>query len=253
MAFERRKSVIFVAKMKRTVLILAYWTTALLLFAVILCSTGYTFPDALLLASSLLPLAVLSRYLLAQIRFTSKRQGLRDLCFLALFILTLAFLVIHLAHTFILALRNQVITEMDVFPLLLNPVFLLVMLLLILAGDYFCGQLIEKHLPECEDTITFISDRQPITLHRQEIIYVESRDTETWIYTSEGRRYRNKRSISAWANLLGREFIRIHRSYLVRISACNGREGGDIVIGDVRLPVSRKYKSVVQEISETPA
>ncbi len=253
MVFEREKSAIFVAEMKRSVLIFAYWTTALLLFSVILCSSGYTFPDALFLASSLLPIAVLFRYLLAHLRFTSKRQGLRNLCFLTLFILTLAFLVIHLAHTFILALSNQAITEMHVVPLLLNPVFLLAMFLLIIAGDYFCGQIIEQHLPEIEEKITFISDRQPITLQRQEIIYVESCDTETWIYTSDGRHYRNKRSISAWANLLGHDFIRIHRSYLVRISACSGREGGEIVIGDVRLPISRKYKSVVQEMWGMPA
>ena len=248
MAFERGKSAIFVVEMKRTALILAYWTTALLMFAVILCSTGYTLPDALLLASSLLPVAVLFRYLLAHIRLTSKGQGLRELCFLTLFILTLAFLAVHLAHAIILALRNQMATGMDVAPILLNPVFLLAMLLLIIAGDYFFGQLIEQRLPETEEAITFTSDRQPVTLQRQEILYVESCDTETWIYATEGRRYRNKRPISAWANLLGRDFIRIHRSYLVRISACQGREGENIIIGDVRLPISRKYKTEVQEV-----
>ena len=77
---------------------------------------------------------------------------------------------------------------------------------------------------------------------------MESCDTETWIYATEGRRYRNKRSMSAWANLLGRDFVRIHRSYLVRISACLGRDGENILIGDVRLPISRKYKAEVVQI-----
>lgn len=249
MAFERGKSIIFVPVMKRTALIISYWTVALVLFAIVLSSTGYTFPDAFFLASSLLPVAVLFRYLLAQIRFTSRRQGIRDVCFLVLFILTMAFLAVHLAHTLLLALHRQLYaTNLDVAPILLNPIFLLAMLLLIIMGDYFVGRMIEERLPEAEESITFTSDRQPVTLQRQEILYVESCDTETWIYATEGRKYRNKRPISAWANLLGKDFLRIHRSYLVRISACQGREGENIVLGDLRLPVSRKYKAEVQAV-----
>ena len=240
--------------MKRTALIISYWSVALLLFATVLSSTGYTFANALFLASSLLPVAVLFRYLLAQVRFTSNWQGIRDVCFLTLFILTMAFLAVHLSHALILALRRQLTTtELGVSPILLNPVFLLALLLLIIVGDYFLGHMIERHLPEADETITFTSDRQPVTLQRQEILYVESCDTETWIYATESRRYRNKRPISAWANLLGRDFIRIHRSYLVRLSACQGREGENIIIGDARLPISRKYKAEVQELFEPPA
>ena len=235
--------------MKRTALIISYWMVALVLFAIVLSSTGYTFPDAFFLASSLLPVAVLFRYLMAQMRFTSRRQGIREVCFLVLFILTMAFLAVHLAHTLLLALHRQLYeTDMVISPILLNPIFLLAMLLLIIVGDYFVGRMIEERLPEAEESITFTSDRQPVTLQRQEILYVESCDTETWIYATEGRKYRNKRPISAWANLLGKDFLRIHRSYLVRISACQGREGENIVLGDLRLPVSRKYKAEVQAV-----
>ena len=248
MAFERGKSVIFVPVMKRTALIISYWTVALILFATVLSSTGYTLPDAFFLASSLLPVAVLFRYLLAQIRFTSRWQGIRDVCFLTLFILTMAFLAVHLAHTILLDLHRQLWHgELGVSPILLNTIFLMAMLLLIIAGDYFVGRMIEQRLPEAEESITFTSDRQPVTLQRQEILYVESCDTETWIYATDGRKYRNKRPISAWANLLGKDFLRIHRSYLVRISACQGRDGENIILGDLRLPISRKYKNEVQE------
>ena len=251
MAFERREFAIFVVEMKRTTLIILYWSVALVLFAIVLSSTGYTFAEALFLASSLLPVAVLFRYLLVQVRFSSRWQGIRNVCFLTLFILTLAFLAVLLAHVIILFHRQLFTTELGVSPILLNPIFLLAMLLLIIAGDYFFEQLIREHLPESEESITFNSDRQSVKLQRKEILYVESCDTETWIYATEGRRYRNKRSISAWANLLGRDFIRIHRSYLVRISACQGREGENILIGDARLPISRKYKvEVLQTVSE---
>ena len=247
MAFERGKSIIFVSVMKRTALIISYWTVALVLFATVLSSTGYTLPDAFFLASSLLPVAVLFRYLLAQIRFTSRWQGIRNVCFLTFFILTMAFLAVHLAHAIMQDIRNQWDSNLDVAPILLNPIFLMAMLLLIIMGDFFVGRMIEQRLPEVEESITFTSDRQPVTLQRQEILYVESCDTETWIYATEGRKYRNKRPISAWANLLGKDFLRIHRSYLVRISACQGRDGENIILGDLRLPISRKYKNEVVE------
>ena len=57
MAFEQRKVTIFASEMKRTALILTYWSMALILFAIVLSSTGYSFANALFLASSLLPIA----------------------------------------------------------------------------------------------------------------------------------------------------------------------------------------------------
>jgi hypothetical protein len=249
MAFVWEKCFTFACDMKRTVLIISYWSVALILLAIVLSSAGYTFADALFLASSLLPVAVLFRFLSAQVRFTSRWHGIRDICFLILFILTTAFLAIHLAHTIILALHRQWIeTDMVVSPILLNPVFLLGMLLLITVGDYFVGIMIEQRLPQAEEPITFTSDRQPVTLQRQDILYVESCDTETWVHATEGRSYRNKRPISAWANPLGKDFLRIHRSYLVSISACQGCEGENVVLGDLHLPISRKYKTEVQEV-----
>ena len=249
MAFERGKSIIFASEMKRTALIISYWSVALILFATVLSSTGFSMPVAFFLASSLLPVAVLFRYQLAQIRFTNRWQGIRDICFLTLFVLTMAFLAVHLAHTILLDLHRQLWHgELGVSPILLNPIFLMAMLLLIIGGDYFVGRMIEERLPEAEESITFTSDRQPVTLQRQEILYVESCDTETWIYATEGRKYRNKRPISAWANLLGDDFLRIHRSFLVRIPACQGTEGENVILGDLRLPVSRKYKAEVQAV-----
>ena len=242
--------------MKRNFFILVYWAMALFLFAVILCSAGYSLPDALFLGTSLLPIAVLYRYLLVHIRMGICRQSLWELGCLSLFILTLSFLIIHLAHAAILTLHHQMPTiQLNVPSMLLNPVFLLAMFLLLIAGDYFFGRIVERHLPEEQEKITFVSDRQPVSLVRQEILYVESCDTETWVHATDNRRYRNKRPISAWADLLGRDFLRIHRSYIVRISACQGCEGDNIVLTNLRLPISRKYKTEVQEVlaNLTPA
>ena len=107
--------------------------------------------------------------------------------------------------------------------------------------------LVAASAEEEEETITFVSDRQSVSLSRQEILYVESCDTEVWVHATEGRRFRNKTTISSWERLLGAEYLRIHRSFLVRLSACTGLEHDNVILGDERLPISRKYKEAVQE------
>ena len=266
---------IFANEMKRFALFSLYWAVSLLLLAAILYSMGYRVSEALLLSSSLLPVAIVFRQMIARVSFSaSRREVAKSLVCILLFVLITAFLAVHLAQTYILYSKSPdtYVWELDVPPMLLNPVFLLSMLTLMIVGDYGLGHVLGKRLPEAEDTITFASDlqsktsveqgnpesenkeqitffsnRQSVTLARQEILYVESCDTEVWIHATDGRRFRNKTSISSWSRLLGAEYLRIHRSYLVRLSACTGVEHDNVVLGDVRLPISRKYKEVVQQ------
>ena len=240
--------IIFAPVMKRFLFFTIYWMLGLLLFAAILCSMDYRMPEALLLSTSILPVAILLRQMLARVSLAAdRREVVSSLIFILLFILTMTFLVVHLAHATILYIYRQMpTTELSVPPMLLNPVFLLSMLILLTIGDYALTDFLKRYVPETDDTITFISDRQSMTLARHEILYVESRDTEVWIYATDGRCFRNKTAISSWARLLGSDYLRIHRSYLVRLSACSGMESDTILLGDVHLPVSRKYKAMVQ-------
>ena len=249
MAFVCIEMPIFATDMKPFAIHTLYWATSLLLLAVIICSTGYRFPEALMLSTSLLPFAMLLRQMIARVSFTANRhKAVKSLLFILLFTLTMALLAIHLAHTAIRYIYHQIPTlGHGIPPMLLNPVFLLSMLVLLTTGDYGLGRLLRRRLPEADETITFISDRQSTTLMRSEILYVESCDTEVWIHATDDRRFRNKTAISSWANLLGPEYLRIHRSYLVRLSACTGMDRDHVLLGDVRLPVSRKYKATVQQ------
>lgn len=259
--------------MKRFAIFSLYWALSLLLLAAILYSMGYRVYEALLLSSSLLPIAIIFRQMTARISFTdSRREVAKSLVCILLFVLTMAFLAVHLAQSYILYTENPetYIWRFEIPLMLLNPVFLLSMLTLMIVGDYGLGRILGRHLPEAKETITFASDcqsttsagqdnptsenkeqitffsnRQSMTLTRQEILYVESCDTEVWIHATDGRRFRNKTPISSWARLLGPEYLRIHRSYLVRLSACTGLEHDTVIIGNDRLPVSRKYKERV--------
>jgi DNA-binding LytR/AlgR family response regulator len=106
----------------------------------------------------------------------------------------------------------------------------------------------ESLLTEQQTPITFISDRQSVTLAKQDILYVESCDTEVWVHATGNRRFRNKTSISSWARLLGPEYLRIHRSYLVRLSACTGIDRDNVIIDNINLPISRKYKEATLQL-----
>ena len=265
----------FASEMKRFTLFSFYWAAAMLLLATILSNMGYRFPEALMLSTSLLPVAIIFRQMIAHTNFKAKRvEAIKSLFFILLFVLTMAFLAVHIAQATILYDYRQVSdsTDFSVPPVLLNPIFLLAVLTLMIIGDYGLGRILGRRLPEAKETITFASDlegttatgqeydstktnepitfvsnRQSVTLARQDILYVESCDTEVWIHATGGRRFRNKTAISSWSRLLGPEYLRIHRSYLVRLSACTGLDHDTVALGDVRLPVSRKYKEMVQE------
>ena len=70
------------------------------------------------------------------------------------------------------------------------------------------------------------------------------------IVTHSGEAFRNKTGIGQWENLLGEGFLRIHRSYLVNVSAATLDTPDTVSVGQTQLPVSRKYKeSVLQVLS----
>lgn len=267
-----QEMLIFACSMKRFAFFSLYWAASLLLLAIVLCSIGYRMAEAMMLSTSLLPVAIIFRQMIAHTNFSAKKlEVARSLFFILLFVLTMSLLAVHVAQTVILYdYRQMTETDFSVPATLLNPVFLLAVLTLMMAGDYGLGRILGRHLPEAKETITFASDlqttksegqengssvinapitfisnRQSMTLTKEEILYVESCDTEVWIHATDGRRFRNKTPISSWERLLGAEYLRIHRSYLVRLSACTGLEHDNVILGNERLPVSRKYKEAV--------
>ena len=203
--------------MRRIAIYFIYWAVSLILLAVILCSAGYRMAEALLMSTSLMPIAILFRQMTAHISFTAnRRKAIKELVFILLFAFTMAYLAVHLAQVAILYFYRQMPEwGLDVPQMLLNPVFLLAMFILLTIGDYSLGRILNKRMPESEETITFssdcqsmplesqenlssesqkpitfISNRQSVTLTKQEILYVESCDTEVWIHATGDRRFR---------------------------------------------------------------
>ena len=160
--------------------------------------------------------------------------------FLFIAVAVMEFLLIVSVHIWI---SDQ--TYPSIAGVLVNPMFVAVVITLLCLGDWFLSKYLTSILPE-DKTITFISDRHKVSILPSEILYIESNDREVTIYATENRTYRNKTGISQWENILGDNFIRIHRSYIVHRASIKSIDKDFICIGEIELPISRKYYKAVQ-------
>lgn len=232
--------------------------------ALLLCSLRYNFAEALFVSTMLLPGAFLFKFFLPKmLSGTAKKDGEKStgriwgLVCLVLTVWVVETLMIVLANTILLYFRAQVGLFPEVPDMLMNPLFISLLLVVMCGGDYLLGKHLKERCQTEAEPITFISDRKRVSLPVGEILYVESNDTETWICATEGRKFRNKTPISQWENLLGEDYVRIHRSYLVRRSAivASGTESVTVADGSgedgrKELPVSRKYRHLILKIED---
>ena len=227
--------------MNKTILItFSYWILAVIIIAMILLSLGYPFALGLLMGSLFLPGTFLVKYLLPKIFKEESKKKTANTIFLFIAVAVLEFLLIISVHIWI---SDQAYPS--IAGVLVNPMFVAVVITLLCLGDWFLSKYLSSILPE-DKTITFISDRHKVSILPSELLYIESNDREVTIYATENRTYRNKTGISQWESILGDDFIRIHRSYIVNREAITSIDKEYVRIGDSQLPISRKYyKSVL--------
>ena len=227
--------------MNKTILItFSYWILAVIIIAMILLSLGYPFALGLLMGSLFLPGTFLVKYLLPKIFKEESKKKTANTIFLFIAVAVLEFLLIISVHIWI---SDQAYPS--IAGVLVNPMFVAVVITLLCLGDWFLSKYLSSILPE-DKTITFISDRHKVSILPSEILYIESNDREVTIYATENRTYRNKTGISQWENILGDNFIRIHRSYIVHRASIKSIDKDFICIGEIELPISRKYYKAVQ-------
>lgn len=236
--------------MKKALCQVGYYAAAIILVAMILLSFGYAFSEALFVGTAFLPGALVARWLYPKISFARRGEGFRDCLFVTLGILAAELLFVLLVHYFIRRFRTgpSAAYVPDVAGALLNPVFIALILLVLVAGDLWLSRLLERVWPTSEQPLRFISDRREITLRPSEIRYIESNDDEVWLHATEGRRFRNKTGISQWEALLGEGFLRIHRSYLINRAFVTGSSLEEVFLAETTLPVSRKYRDRVRSL-----
>ncbi len=224
---------------------IAYWLVAIAIVAAILVSLDYSLVRAILISLLFCPCALVLEFLMPK----AKRP--MDKVYLSLAVLTAVLLLIIVLHEFFwakLSPDGYFIQGAPVAPMLINPAFLGIILIVLSIGDYFWAAWMDRKFKAKDRTVTFFSDRKSVSIRLADIDYVESNDTEVRIVSASGESYRNKTGIGQWENLLGDGFLRIHRSYLVNISRARFTAPDTVTVGEVQLPVSRKYKESVQLI-----
>ena len=221
---------------------IAYWLVALAVLSTILVSLDYTLGQAFFISLLFCPCAILLEYMMP------KARKPMDKVYLSLAMLVAIILSILCLHFYVLTGMTPYgwIDKKKVAPMLINPAFLGLILMVLSIGDYAWSKWIDKRFSSKDRTVTFFSDRKSVTLRLSDISYVESNDTEVRIVTTSGDSFRNKTGISQWENLLGAGFLRIHRSYLVNTTYASLSTPDLVIVAGKELPVSRKYKESVK-------
>ena len=226
-----------------------YWAVAIITVAIILLSLDYSFAKALFMSSLFLPGAVAAKFFLAQIKKDGSSKSVMNILYVFGGIAIMEFLLIVCGHRLLeyIEEQNPLYLGIGVADILVNPIFVAVIIFLILTGEHFVLQSY-KGEPEVS-TVSFTSDRHKVILSRGDIVYIESNDSEVWIYATEGRRFRNKTGITQWGNVLGEDFIRVHRSYIVNKFFVASVSMESLTLSEgITIPVSRKYRDAVKNL-----
>ncbi len=222
-------------KIRRTTALIAYWTAALIIVAMILLSLDYSFAEALFMSSLFSPGVVAAKFFLSQAEKGGSNKAVINAVYIFGAIAVMEFWLIVVGHRLLEYVEEQspLYLGIGVADILVNPVFVAVIILLILAGEH----LVRQKYKETSEVRT--------------ISYIESNDSEVWVVANDRRRFRNKTGISQWENLLGKDFIRVHRSYLVRKELIQETLYDSLTLADgTSIPVSRKYREIVVSLSD---
>ena len=241
----------------RTTIIIAYWILSLLIAAltVMLFTDNIPFVRALFMGIMFLPGALAAQYMLPKISFRKRGEGIRNTIYVVLAIMILEYLLLIISYSFqpsgtYVYIQGKNYANPLMFPNdtgVMNPLFITIMVSLLALGGAMLDRWLSKNHPEMDSPITFCSDRKKVSLLPSQMLYIESCDTEVYIHTTDGRKLRNKTSISQWESVLGESFIRIHRAFLVNSKYVDSYKSDTVKVGEETLPVSRKYQKALKD------
>ena len=232
----------------RTLGRIAYWLLALALLAAILVSLDYTLGQGILISLIFCPCALLLEVTMP------RAKRIIDKIYLSLAVLVAVILLILCLHQFVWTRITAYgyMTGTEVPRMLINPAFLGLILTALSIGDSFWSKWIDRRFKAKDRTVTFFSERKSVTLKVAEIAYIESNDTEVRVVTTGGEAYRNKTGITQWEHLLGEDFLRVHRSFLVNTAEATLASSELVTVAGQSIPVSRKYRDNVKAVLGNP-
>ena len=235
--------------MKKILIIIAYWLVAIVLTTLLLVSLDYDLAEAGVMSLTFLPAALALSFFLPKVdRTKNRRDRILDSIFIILGVMAMTFqLIFSIQLVFIFLHGYDIMAAWPIPAMLRNPVFVAGILAVLAYGHYRLVQWLNAQFPSTKP-ITFFSGYRKVSLYRDDILYIESRDSEVWIMAKDGQSYRNRNGISQWENLLGEGFLRIHRAFLVNVSHATLSTPDTVLVDGKELPVSRKNKETVKAV-----
>ena len=235
--------------MKKVLIIIAYWLAAIVLTTLVLVSLDYDLAEAFVMSLTFLPAALALSFFLPKIdRTKNRRDRILDSIFIILGVMTMTFqLIFSIQLVFIFIHGREIMGAWAIPAMLRNPVFVAGILAVLAYGNYRLVRWLNERYPSTKP-ITFFSGYRKVSLNRDDILYIESRDSEVWVVARDGQSYRNRNGISQWENLLGEGFLRIHRAFLVNVSHATLSTPDIVLVDGKELPVSRKNKETVKAV-----
>lgn len=233
-------------------LTISYWTIAVVFIATIIDNLGYSSWESLFISLSFVPGGLCAVYYFKHYKPNSNTEYLVNTSFVLIGVVLMEiflFLMSHMAICWHKDTEEYFLCQPEIPMALINPVFVS---LIITALAYIYHILAERYSPEtssAREVITFLSDRKTVSLKIEQVLYVESNDTNTIVYTTDGQHFRNRKPISQWEKELGDGFTRTHRSFIVNNNFVTVIGSDIISIGGTSIPVSRKYRQEISTIT----
>lgn len=116
------------------------------------------------------------------------------------------------------------------------------------ARDFFELKSKKPDVEKTGDDYFFVKcDYRYEKIHFKDILYIEGMENYVVIFTTTQKYITLLRMKVMEETLPAQDFIRIHKSFIVSISAISSIDGNEIIVGGKRLPISREKKSEIME------
>lgn len=222
-----------------------YWSAAVPLVALVLWSAMGSLPRAFFLAVMLLPGVLMFKYFVGDISFKNRREGILH----TIYLVAIVMLVEYLGVFFVYLNVEYPYTESPP-GIVMNPLFLWFLTGALLSIEHLLkNRLGAGGEPQREQFITFTSDRRRLSLELDTILYIESRDDEVTVATTDGARHPTRMKISQWEAVLDDRFVRVHRSFIVGRRHITRIDAHAVWLGDMAIEISRKYRDKINPAS----
>ena len=216
---------------------------ALLLMALLYQGFLGSFYAAFLLVVLLLPGVVFMVFGFERWRRDGSSWRWPHLIYLLLFSLLIEWIGVLIAYWFIFEVQFEQLPKV-----LVNPVFLWIFMLFFsfLHDRFFGSSKGRVVVSEAPLWFEITSDRKKMQIDLHKVYFIESSNEQCTFHLAD-EEWPTRERISQLEERLPEVFLRIHRSYIINPVKAQGVQKTGVQIAGRELPVSRGYKSKVEE------